>query len=449
MAPGAGVGAAQRWSRHHRLSLGGILIAGFAVRLLLLPTEGLRGDLDQFVGWVHHIATDGLATLYSGTDAGPVTFGPVMAYVWATLAAIQPAFATVTDASDPAIRALMKVPASLADFGLAGLVAWVLRARPTWAVAAAAAVILHPAIFYVSAWWGQYESIFMLSGLGAVIAAINGRPGLSAALVAVSLMTKPQAIPFLVPFAAWFWASGYADGAVRGGVLALARAGAIGLGVIAVLWLPFLATGGPGNYLGNLGTYQNEIFNVLSLRAWNPWWLLQEAAAGGDFIRDDAAFAGPLTLRHLGYFVTVILSLVIGWAIVRDPRPQTFILGLVASVLVVFTFMTQMHERYAYAALIFLVLLLPDARMRWRWIGFGIVFSLNLVAAIPPSAEIAAILPVSGALGIAGSVLLSCITVVILRSMVGRSSPRDPGDEREREQRQRVDVPEQVRFDVR
>jgi Gpi18-like mannosyltransferase len=351
----------------------------------------------------------------------------VMAYVWAAMAAIQPAFATVTDASDPAIRMLMKAPASLADFGLAALVAWALRARPGWALLAAAAVLLHPAIFYVSSWWGQYESIFMLSGLGAVIAAINGRLGLAAALVAVSLMTKPQAIPFLVPFAAWFWAQGYADGAVRGGVLAVARAVAIGLGVIVVLWLPFVATGGPANYLGNLGTYQNEIFNVLSLRAWNPWWLLQEAAAGGDFIRDDVAFAGPLTLRHLGYLVTAILTLVIGWAIIRDPRPRTFILGLVASVLVVFTFMTQMHERYAYAALVILVLLLPEPRPRWLWIGFSVVFTLNLVAAVPPSDDIRALLPVAGPLGVVGSVVMIGICVVALMSLFERPGPSSRG----------------------
>jgi hypothetical protein len=416
-----------RSSRRESVALIGILIIGVAIRLVLLPTSGLRGDLDQFVGWVHHIATDGLGTLYSGTDAGPVTFGPVMAYVWALLAAIQPAFVTVTDASDPAIRALMKLPASLADFGLAGLLAWALRTRPAWAVLAAGAVLLHPAIFYVSAWWGQYESIFMLSGLGAVIAALNGRPGLAAALVAVSLMTKPQAIPFLVPFAAWFWAAGYAAGAVRGGVLAVTRAAVIGLGVIAALWLPFLAAGGPAGYLGNLGTYQNEIFNVLSLRAWNPWWLLQEAAAAGDFIRDDVTFAGPIALRHIGYAVTGVLTLVIGLAIVRDPRPRTLVIGLVASVLIVFTFMTQMHERYAYAAVVILVLLMPERRARWLWIGLSIVFTLNLVAAVPPADEIRVLLPVSGAFGVVGSVIMVAICGLTFIALFERPGPSSGG----------------------
>jgi Gpi18-like mannosyltransferase len=390
------------------------VVLAVIVRLWLLPTEGFRDDLDQFVGWVHHIATNGLTTVYAGTDAGPVTFGPVMAYIWAALAAIEPAFATVTDAADPAIRALMKTPASLADFGLAALVAFALRDQPRWAILGALAVLLVPAVPYVSAWWGQYESIFVLSGLAAALAAGRGRNDIAAALIAVSLATKPQAIPFVVPFAAWFWASGSARDGARGGVVELARTSLIGLATTVVLWLPFIPSGGPTDYLANVGTYQNEIFNILSLQAWNAWWLVQEAATGGSFIRDDVAFVGPFTLRHVGYLVTGLLSLVIAWRIIRDPRPRTLYLGLAASVLVFFSFMTQMHERYAYAALILLVLLLPEARIGWLWAAFAVVFSLNLVAAIPPTPEIGAAVPIAGPLGIVGSVAMVAITLVVV-----------------------------------
>ena len=205
---------------------------------------GLQGDLDQFVVWVHHIATHGLGSLYGDIDAGRVSFGPVMAYVWAVLAAIQPAFATVTDSSDPAIRSLMKLPASLADSGSR-------RSSPTRCGSGRAGrsigsrrVLLHPAVIDVSAWWGQYESIYVLIGLGgARVRAQRPERAGRGALLAVSLMTKPQALPFLVPFAAWFWATG--------GIREVARAAVIGLGVIAVLWLPFLAAGGPIGYLDN------------------------------------------------------------------------------------------------------------------------------------------------------------------------------------------------------
>ena len=94
-------------------------------------------------------------------------------------------------------------------------------------------------------------------------------------------------------------------------------------------------------------------------------------AVGGDFIRDDVAIIGPFTFRHLGYVVTAGLSLVIAAAIIRDPRPRTLVLGTAASVLVIFVCMTQMHERYSYAALIALVLLLPERRVAALWAMFA------------------------------------------------------------------------------
>jgi Gpi18-like mannosyltransferase len=411
-AAGTGRAPGARWPASYIVGLIAALVAGIVIRVVLLPTEGLRGDLDQFVLWVHGIAVDGLPNAYDQN----LSFPPVMAYVWGLLAAVQPAFQTVTDASDPAIRALMKTPASVADIGLALLVAYALRDRPRWAVIGAAAIALHPAVIDISAWWGQYESIYMVSTLAAVICAVNGRNGAAAALLAVALMTKPQVLPFLVPFAAWFWATG--------GWRGLLRASAIGLAVIVALWLPFIPAGGPANYLKNLAEYQGEIFNILSLRAWNLWWLVQSLFAGGGFVADDVAFLGPLTLRHVGYVLTGLLSVLVAIAILRDPRPRTLVLGLAAATLIAFCFLTSMHERYAYGALVFLMLLIPEARVRWLGIAFGVVFTLNLLAAVPPTPRIAELLPVDGWLGIAGSVAMLAIaaaTVWLVRR--GASGP--------------------------
>ncbi len=129
---------------------------------------------------------------------------------------------------------------------------------------------------------------------------------------------------------------------------------------IVLVWLPFIPAGGPANYLRNLGEYQNDIFSVLSLRAWNVWWILQVVAAGGDFAKDTTAVLGPVTFRHIGYLVTGLLEAVVFLAVLRDPRPRTLILGLAASTLIAFCFLTTMHERYAYGALVFLMLLLVE-----------------------------------------------------------------------------------------
>jgi Gpi18-like mannosyltransferase len=255
----------------------------------------------------------------------------------------------------------------------------------------------------------------MLSALGAIVAAIGGRNGLAAALLAVSISTKPQAIPFVVPFAAWFWANGSQRDGVRGGLVEVGRALAIGAGVSVLLWLPFFAVGGPLGYLEGLRGYQDEVFNALSLNAWNAWWLLQEATPGRGFIADDIALLGPITLRHLGYLVTALLSIAVGAAIVREPRPRTLILGCAASVLVFYTFMTQMHERYAYGAIVILVLLVSERMPRLLWLALGTVVALNLLSAAPATPAIGSLLPTFGLLGIVGSLVIVAGTTAALR----------------------------------
>ena len=281
----------ERWSWWHVAALAVVFVAGIGIRIALLPAEGLKGDLDQFVLWVHGIAVNGLGNAYDQN----LSFPAVMAYLWGVLAFLEPAFRTVTDSADPWIRTLMKIPASLADIGLALLMVYAFRARPFWAVVAAAIVMLHPAIIDVSAWWGQYESIYLLFAMAALVFALEGHDALAAVFLAICVMTKPQALPFVLPFAAWFW--------THGGWREILRTGAIGLAVIVVLWLPFIPAGGPLDYIHNLAVYQSDIFPFLSLNAWNLWWLIQIAAVGG-FASDQVAVIGPITLRYVGFALT-------------------------------------------------------------------------------------------------------------------------------------------------
>jgi len=400
MTPGSA--RAGGWSLPLRITLAAGLLLAVAVRAVLLPTAGLSGDLDQFVRWVHALVTAPFGHAYDQN----LSFGPVMVYVWGALAAIEPALRTVTDSSDPAIRTLMKLPASAADIGLAVGVAYALRSRPGWAVTAALAIALHPAIIDVSAWWGQYESIYVVAGLVAYLLAVSGRPAWAAVALAVALMTKPQALPFAVPFAAWYLARYGVAGSVRHGFVAAATA--------VILWLPFVAAGGPLAYARHLGEYQNEVFAVLSLRAWNPWWLVQEAFGRGNFIADSAAIAGPVTLRLVGFAGAAILEALVFLAVFRAPTPRRLALGLAAATLVAFTALTTMHERYAFGALVFLALVLPDSRVRLLWLAFGAVFTINLLAAAPPSPTIAQVLPIFGPLGVVGSLTMIAVTAASL-----------------------------------
>ena len=397
------------------------LAVGILIRLVLLPTDGMRQDIDVFVGWVHHIATNGLGTLYGETATGPVTFGPVMAYVWGVLAAIEPGFRLATDGSDAGIRVLMKLPPTLAEFGMAGLIGFALRERPQWATIGAAAILLHPALIYLSAWWGQYESVYLLSALAATVLAIHGRNGWAALLIAVSVMTKPQALPLLVPFAAWFWGTG--------GWRGIARAGLIGSATIVILWLPFIPANGPLNYLGNLSYYQSEAYAFLSLWAWNLWWLVQEVMGGGYYVPDNITFVGPFTVRHVGLLITGILEAAVALAVIRDPRPRTLVLALITSVLVAFSFLTTMHERYDLAAVILLLLLLPERRFRWISLVLGVVVTLNVLATVPPTVELEQLLSRSIPLRVLGPLTILAITTacyLMLTHPTRLSRPQQP-----------------------
>lgn len=384
-----------------------IVALAIAIRIALWPTPGLTGDLDQFVLWVHGLATGSFGNAYDQN----LSFPPVMAWIWGVLAAIEPAFRTVTTSAEPGIRAIMKAPASLADIALGLVVIWHLRATRRWAILGGAAILLHPAVIDVSAWWGQYESIYVLGGAVAYVLAVRGHSLWAAAALAVALMTKPQALPFLVPFGAWFLA--------RDGWLGAVRAGLVGAAVIVLLWLPFLAAGGVQGYARNLAEYQGDIFAILSLRAWNAWWLVQEAFAGGQFVSDQGAVVGSLTLRHVGYGLALLGELAVFGLAYRARSARGLAYGLAASVLVAFCLLTTMHERYAFGALAFLALAFPDRRAAWLALVFGVVFTLNLLAAVPPTPEVGATLPVGGPLGVAGSLAMLAIlaaTIAILRT---------------------------------
>ncbi len=398
------------WSPWLILAIPILFAAGIAVRFWVLPAPGLPGDIDQFVLWVHGIAVNGWGHAYDQN----LSFPAVMAWIWGGLAALEPAFRTVTDSSDPAIRALMKIPASLADLGIAAGVIWWFRERPALAILAAGAVLLWPATWYVSAWWGQYESIYVLPALLALLAVQVRRPGIAAVFLAISLMTKPQALPLLVPFAAWYLATQGWRGTLR--------AAAIGAVTALVTWLPFLAANGPRNYLGNLATYQGDIFAVLSLRAWNPWWLVQELGAGGDFVSNQGAVIGPLTLALLGYLAAAAVAFVVFFAVFERPTSEQLALGLGVMSLGAFVTLTTMHERYAYPAFVFVLLALgrPGVLAAWAW--FAVAFVANLVVAAPPEGWT---IPEARLLSIAGAVVITAVAGYLLWRLV-RDEPREP-----------------------
>jgi dolichyl-phosphate-mannose-protein mannosyltransferase len=394
------------WSRRNGAALAVAIVAGIAVRLYWLPNAGYKADIAEFVDAVQRISHVGLGHAYDEH----MSFGPVMAYVWGLLSAIEPAFRAGLDAQDAGIRVLVKLPAAIADLGLAALLVYFFRDRPARAVGAAAIVLLNPAIWIDSAWWGQYESVFTLSILAAFILAADRREVAAAVLLGVALMTKPQALPLLLPFAAWFLATG--------GWWTLVRVISAGGLTILVLWLPFIPALGPAHYLDSLLYYSNEKFGYLSFGAWNAWWLYGETVLGG-VAPDTIAVLGPIPAKYVAYAGTGLLALLVGWAIWRVRTVRALAVGLAATSLISFCFLTEMHERYSYAAIVFLLLLLPDRRALALEVAVSVVFVINLAAAASLVGNISQHVDLFGPNAIAGSAAMVGITLLVMALAVG------------------------------
>jgi hypothetical protein len=379
--------------RRDWLALGAGIALALAVRAILLPQPGLAGDVDDFLAWVRAIGADGLGRAYDQ----PVSFPPVLPWLWWVLGSVAPGILNPSP-NDPAALALVKLPATLADLGIAAIVGYALRDRPGWAIAGALAVLLHPAIWYVSAWWAQFESLYVLPMLAGWLLVTRARPGWSAVAIAIGLMTKPQALPLAIPFAAYYLR--------RYGLGGSVRAIAVGVATAAVLWAPFVAAGGLGNYVRNLADY-SSLFAVLSLRAWNPWWILTDLVGSGGLIADDVPIVGPVTLRWVGGAIAALLELAVFAWVWRRPTATGLAWGLAAAALAAFIGLTAMHERYAYPALVFLILCWPNRLALWTWAVLGAAVALNLVAAVPPTGGPGSLVAVGGAVGIAGSLAMT------------------------------------------
>ena len=392
------------------LTLG--ILAAVSVRLALLPGFVLLGDLDQYARWAHHLATD---LPFGAAYRQDFSYMPVLVGVFGALARLVPVFQTAGDASDVAARIALKVPSLLGDLAIAAGLLAVLGNRPQRAVLVIVAVLLVPATWYLGAWWGQVDSVYVALCLWAAILSSRDRLWVFACVLGLAMMTKPQALFMVAPFA------GYAIG--RWGAR---RAGLVGLAALAVAlltWLPFVPYGGVADYLRNLDYYQNNQYPILSVRAWNPWWLLQAAIGGDRFVLDSAPVIGPFTPRLFGVVATTVGEILVFAALLRRATPERLFLGLAAATLVAFCLMTSMHERYAFAALVLLAPLLDRRPIQLVWGVLAVAISLNVVAAAPPG-EIGRIIPLGGPVGVGGSVAMIAGTIIVCAMLVGDRSDR-------------------------
>jgi hypothetical protein len=148
--------------------------------------------------------------------------------------------------------------------------------------------------------------------------------------------------------------------------------------------------------------------------------LIQEPATGGDFLADTGRLIGPLTPRVIGYALAGLGELAVFLAVLRRPTRDGLLLGLAASVLVAFCLLTTMHERYSYAAVIFVAAAVSGRARAAAWALLAVTATANVIAAIPPSGVPGSLVPLGGLMGIAGSLAILGTGSAVIAGLVRR-----------------------------
>jgi len=348
-----------------------ILFLGLILRLLLVFQPGFEADVAYWKSWSLAASDKGIVWLTQNTNYNyPAGFALVlwlMAKIY-RLFADPSNFQQYWQTSNYLFLLLSKLPSIICDLVAAWGIYYLLR-RPQLlnlpknssrlALPLAAAFVFHPVVFYDGAWWGQVDSVGVAFVLLALIFVARNQPALATIFIISGFMLKLQVIVFLPLFFLYLWRNFSFKTMVKN---------------LTVAALTYLAWSFPFVLKNNLERtfyliYQNaDWFPLLSLRAYNLWWLV--AAGKGMEVSDKILTLGITSAKTMGLILFSAFYLLAAGLVLTGKGAKSLLLAFVLAGLAFFLFPTQSHERYIFPAFCFLFLLLPDywkepAKKRW------------------------------------------------------------------------------------
>jgi dolichyl-phosphate-mannose-protein mannosyltransferase len=363
---------------------------GLAIRLVAARrSAGLQFDVSLFRQWSDRLVQHGPAQFYGG---GFADYPPGYLYV---LLLLGRGWRALTGGA-PSV-AVLKLPAIFADLGLALLAAWfAARFTPNAAVrrvpirpAAAAAILLNPSLIYVSAVWGQVDSVLALLVCAAIYVLTTGRPSAgreagAIALLAAAVATKPQALLALpvVAVVLAFRHSRSGPSALRSWIAVAVRAGVFAVLAAVVVWAMFKPFRLGHSDIPLFYRYAGSLYQFTSLWAFNLWGAVgfYRPDAGPDALTVAGLAAYPLGLAAAGAGTLAIALR--SWRSLSPERGgeegAVALFGAVAVTCAAFALLTRMHERYLFLAVAGLAPFVGYRRLRWSLAVLSAAFFLNL-----------------------------------------------------------------------
>lgn len=235
---------------------------------------------------------------------------------------------------------LYKLPSILADFGIAYVIfIWVKKITKDIKKSFLPAFIwlFNPIVFYNSAIWGQTDSIVNLLGLLSIYFLSQKKLTQSLLFLTLSLLFKGSLAFFIPVFLALVYFQKYE-------LKSLAKSTLIALLTVIVVGLPFHLR--PDILFWFADLYTNRIFpgeiGYLTANAFNFWWLVDSGKT-----YDSISYLGQ-PARIWGFVLTFIFIILSLFGSLKKLMGENILLIFATISLIVFLFMTRIHERYMY-----------------------------------------------------------------------------------------------------
>jgi len=309
---------------HRTILLVSLFLVALSLRILLLPNSGFVADIAFWKSWGLAALDHGIVWSMHNTNnnyPAPFAYGlGIIVFIY-RLFANPHNFNQFWNENNVLFLAIAKLPAIIADLGIAGVILVFgklftnsqvdTKSRPLYgwnfAVLLAILYLFNPVSLLDGALWGQVDSVGVLLFLLAILAGTAKRPMLAGILYMTAFLTKLQNMIYGPLFFLFLWQwMGFA-GLVR--ALAGAALAFVGLNI------QFFLSRDMGRVIQSLSE-NYDYFPWMSLNAFNPWWVF--AKAQGMKVSDKLLAVGILNAKTTGLILFSTGYLLAGITMVKE-----------------------------------------------------------------------------------------------------------------------------------
>ncbi len=363
-----------------------LLLCGLLVRVVLAAIHGTAFEIDTgtFQAWSIRLADRGPWHFYAKDYFSD--YAPGYLYVLFIIGKLNAQF----EFSKHTFEFIFKLPSIFADVGIAYLIYAFLERQPGKIRLGAAAIYLFfPPALLMGAIWGQVDSLSVFFLMLSIYWISRDKPVEGAVAYVVGFIIKPQIIAALPFLAFWIMRRYPPEWAKPGGALippVWLKTAAAGFGVLLLLILPFFPDH-PWDFVDQLKRAADvENYRVGSFWAYNFWGIqgffkpdnvdtcMKSASCGG------AEFLG-IEYRYWGIALFAVNTVLIIYIMRKAEGDWALALGTALCLLAFYMFLTRMHERYMFPALVPFLAACILARNPTLWAMFivlGVMQFLNL-----------------------------------------------------------------------